>query len=70
MKDDFGPPLVDEHEVRIDARVILLRSARAAYRAGIAAQQWQDHIAAQWALDAVSQNEVDHLKAYVWSGGR
>ena len=68
MKDDFGPPLVDDHAERIEARGVLVRSARAACRAGIEAQQWQDHLAAQWALDVLPQTEVQHLMAYIWSG--
>lgn len=68
MKDNFGPTLAIDHEERIDARAVLLRSARHACRAGLEPQQWQDHGAAQWALDALPQVEIDHLKAFVWSG--
>ena len=56
------------HERRIDARKVLMRSARAADRMGLSAQEWQDKHAPQWALDELPQGEVTHLMAYVWQG--
>lgn len=57
-----------DHAGRIRARKELLRSARAADRMGLSAQEWQDKHAPQWALDELPQAEVSHLMEYVWQG--
>jgi hypothetical protein len=48
------------------ARAELFESARHAARHGTAPDAWLVHHAAQWALDAVTQREVDAVIAYVW----
>jgi hypothetical protein len=58
--------MIDEHDMLRSAREQLLTSARRSMRYGAEPHDWLDHHAAQWALDAVTQREVDAIVAYVW----
>ena len=60
MTDPFA------HDLAREAREQLSTSARRSMRYGAEPHDWLAHHAAQWALDAVTQREVDAVIAYVW----
>jgi hypothetical protein len=53
-------------EHRRNARMELFESARDSRRLGREYWQWLDFDAAQWALDAASQRDVNAVIAFVW----
>lgn len=55
-----------ERDAVREAREQLYSSARRSMRYGAEPHDWLDHHAAQWALDRVSQREVDAIVAMVW----
>lgn len=53
--------------IAIEARAVLRQTARDCKRRGGTADEWRDHCAPQWALDAVTQREVDAVISLTWS---
>lgn len=51
---------------QIKARKELTRSAWDAKEWNVDSQTWLDNLAPQWALDRVSQTEINHLIMYIW----
>jgi hypothetical protein len=54
--------------VLVSARAELLDGAKQAARYGVDWQNWLDHEAPQWALDAVSEQDLSAIREMAWRG--